>query len=89
MKKILLSTIMLITLFNVTGCKTDSMDDITIYTTTYPIEYITNELYGEYSNVSSIYPNEIIELSDKLISDYSNSNLFVYNGLSSEKNYAG
>lgn len=88
MKKILLGTIMIITLFTITGCKTDSMDDITIYTTTYPIEYITNELYGEYSNVSSIYPNEIIELSDKLISDYSNSNLFVYNGLSNEKNYA-
>ena len=33
-------------------------------------EYITNELYGENSNVSSIYPNEIIELSDKLIKDY-------------------
>lgn len=88
MKKLLLCFCMLITLFTITGCKTDSMDDITIYTTTYPIEYITNKLYGEYSNINSIYPNEVIELSDKLISDYSNANLFVYNGLSNEKNYA-
>lgn len=72
----------------ISGCKKNSMDDISIYTTTYPIEYITYELYGENSNVSSIYPNEIIDLSDKLIKDYSNTDLFVYNGLSTEKNYA-
>jgi len=86
MKKKILCLFAFITLFT-TGCKKDSMDDITIYTTTYPIEYITNVLYGENSNISSIYPNEIIELSDKLIKDYSNANMFVYNGLSNEKNY--
>ena len=86
MKKKIICLFAFITLFT-TGCKKDSMDDITIYTTTYPIEYITNELYGENSNVYSIYPNEIIELSDKLIKDYSNANMFVYNGLSNEKNY--
>lgn len=86
MKKKIICLIAFITLFT-TGCKKDSMDDITIYTTTYPIEYITNVLYGENSNISSVYPNEIIELSDKLIKDYSNANMFVYNGLSNEKNY--
>ena len=86
MKKKIICLAAFITLFT-TGCKKDSMDDITIYTTTYPIEYITNELYGENSNVYSIYPNEIIELSDKLIKDYSSANMFVYNGLSNEKNY--
>lgn len=86
MKKKIICLIVFITLFT-TGCKKDSMDDITIYTTTYPIEYITNELYGENSNVYSIYPNEVIELSDKLINDYSSANMFVYNGLSNEKNY--
>lgn len=87
-KKIIFSLTMLTALFTLTGCKKDVMDDITIYTTTYPIEYITYELYGENSNINSIYPNEIINLSDKLIEDYSKSDLFVYNGLSSEKNYA-
>lgn len=86
--KIFMCTIIGIMVIASTGCKKDSMEGITIYTTTYPIEYITNELYGEYSNISSIYPNEVIELSDKLLSDYSIGNLFVYSGLSNEKNYA-
>ncbi len=88
MKNVLKIIVLLIVAFTVSGCKNDSMEDITIYTTTYPIEYITDELYGEYSYVSSVYPNEVIKLSDKLISDYSSGDLFVYNGLSNEKDYA-
>lgn len=88
MKKILLSLLTISMVFMTSGCKKNSMDDISIYTTTYPIEYITYELYGENSNISSIYPNEIIDLSDKLIKDYSSTDLFVYNGLSEEKDYA-
>lgn len=88
MKKLLLCLLTISIVFSISGCKKNSMDDISIYTTTYPIEYITYELYGENSNISSIYPNEIIDLSDKLIKDYSKTDLFVYNGLSSEKNYA-
>ena len=88
MKKIFYSLILVICVLVLSGCKKDSMDDIVVYTTTYPIEYITYELYGDNSTVNSIYPNEIIELSDKLIKDYSEGNLFVYNGLSTEKDYA-
>lgn len=88
MKKIFLGLLAISTILMLSGCKKNSMDDISIYTTTYPIEYITYELYGENSNISSIYPNEIIDLSDKLIKDYSSTDLFVYNGLSTEKNYA-
>lgn len=86
-KKIYLLFITLILILCSTGCKKDTMEDITIYTTTYPIEYITKKLYSDYSDISSIYPNEVIELSDKLIKDYSYANLFVYNGLSNEKTY--
>ena len=88
MKKIFISLLLVIVTLSLTGCKRDSMENITIYTTTYPIEYITNRLYGKHSIINSIYPSEIIELSDKLINDYSQSDLFVYNGLSNEKNYA-
>lgn len=88
MKKIVLMLCTFIFVISLSGCKKDSMEDITIYTTTYPVEYITSKLYGEYSNVSSIYPNEVIKLTDKLIRDYSTGNLFVYNGLSDEKSYA-
>ena len=88
MKKFILSILGLIFIFTLSGCKRDIMENITIYTTTYPIEYITNRLYGTHSEIKSIYPNEIIKLSDKLIADYSESDLFVYNGLSNEKDYA-
>lgn len=68
-----------------TGClKSDSMEDITIYTTSYPIEYITNRLYGEHSEIKSIYPDGMQEgykVSDKLIEDYSKGDLFIFNGL--------
>lgn len=78
--------------FFLTGCiKRDSMDDITIYTSVYPIEYITNRLYGENSTIYSIYPDGVIPniytLNDKQIKDYSKSHLFIFNGLSNEKDY--
>lgn len=86
--KLFMCLVMIISVFITSGCKKDSMEGITIYSTVYPIEYITETLYGDYSDVYNIYPNEVIELTDKLIADYSNSNLFVYNGLSNEKDYA-
>ncbi len=87
MKKIILIIIAVIVL---SGCTvaTNSVENIIIYTSTYPIEYITDKLYGNHARIFSIYPNEIIEISDTLLEDYSKSNMFVYNGLSNEKNYA-
>lgn len=86
MKKILL----ILGVLFLTGCNvtTNSVENIIIYTSTYPIEYITDKLYGNHARIFSIYPNEIIEISDTLLEDYSKSNMFVYNGLSNEKNYA-
>ena len=84
---------LLLGLFSLTGCfKRDDMEDISIVVSTYPIEYIVKSLYGAYSNIDSIYPSEVdvnnYELTDKQISDYSKNTLFVYNGLSDEKNIA-
>lgn len=92
MKKISILLCMIGFSFLFTGClKRDTMEDITIYTSVYPIEYITNRLYGEHSTIHSIYPDGIIpeqyDLTDKQISDYSKSGLFIFNGLSNEKNY--
>lgn len=91
MKKIF-SFLCLVSCFLLTGCiKRDSMEDITIYTSVYPIEYITNRLYGENSTIGSIYPDGIIyskyTLNDKQIKDFSGADLFVFNGLSNEKDY--
>ena len=84
---------LLLGLFSLTGCfKRDDMEDISIVVSTYPIEYIVKSLYGSYSRIDSIYPSEVdvnnYELTDKQISDYSKNTLFVYNGLSDEKNVA-
>ena len=91
MKKIFVLFSILIC-FCMTGCiKRDSMDDITIYTSVYPIEYFAERLYGEHSEITSIYPDGVITsvytLNDKQIKDYSKSDLFIFNGLSDEKNY--
>lgn len=79
-------------IISTSGClKRDNLEDIDIYTTSYPIEYITSRLYGNHSTVKSIYPDGIIidqyELTDKQIKDYSNASLFIFNGLATEKNY--
>ena len=77
---------------SLTGCfKRDTFEDIDIYTTAYPFVYITNYLYGEHSTVHSIYPNGVdiynYKLTDKQIKDYSKGSLFIFNGLSDEKEY--
>ena len=92
MKKIIkLFSILLLSL-NMTGCfKSDTMEDITIYTTVYPIEYITNRLYSDYSDIHSIYPDGVnvneYTLTNKQIKDYSDSELLIFNGLNNEKDY--
>lgn len=76
-----------------TGCdiRRDYMEDIDIYTSVYPTEYITNRLYGEHSTITSIYPDGVIpekySLNDKQVKDYSQSDLFIFDGLSNEKDY--
>lgn len=79
-------------LLPLTGCfKKDHLEDITIYTSAYPIEYIVNTLYGNYSIIKSIYPNNIeienYSLTDKQLKDYSKSDMFIFNGISKEKDY--
>ncbi len=76
----------------ISGCEgTDSMEDITIYTSMYPIEFVTEELYKDHADVISFYPGDVnpyeYKLSSKQIKDYSSSDLIVYNGLGDEKNY--
>ncbi len=92
MKKIVSIFILTVLVFSLTGClKRDTMEDITIYTTNYPTEYITNRLYGEYSTINSIYPDGVninnYKLTEKQTQDYSSADLFVFNGLSNEKDY--
>ena len=92
MKKLLLISGLLFGVLLFTGCQAiNNMENITIYTISYPIEFVTEELYGEHAKVYNMYPQGIdsnsYKLTDKQISDYANSDLIIYNGLSNEQKY--
>lgn len=92
MKKIKILFIITILLLT-TGClKKDNLEGISIITTNYPTEYVTNILYGEHSNVEMIYPNDTdtfnYTLTNKQINDYSSKDLLIYNGNTDDKELA-
>lgn len=92
-RNILLIILSIAILTLTTGCNNDKLEGSNITTTIYPIEYLVNVLYGDKSNITSIYPNdtniEEYKLTEKQINDYAKTtSLFVYNGLSNEKEIA-
>ncbi len=93
MKKIFSIIICLFSIVLLSGCTdTSTMEDINIYTTAYPIEYIVNRLYDSHSTIRSIYPNGVdineYKLTDVLLNEYSSdADMFIFIGLSDEKNY--
>lgn len=89
MKKFKLLLI-LIGITSITGCfKRDTMDDISIITTTYPIQYLVEKIYGYNSDIKSIYPNGVnvdeYTLSNKKIKEYASNDIIIYNGLISKE----
>ena len=96
MKKKILTIILLCTILLTltTGCfDKDELENSNITTTVYPIEYLVKRLYNGETKITSIYPHdaniEDFKLTDKQLSDYSKtSTLFVYNGLTQEKEIA-
>ena len=96
MKKLKIFSLIIIMIFVSllsSGCTSDNMENINILVTNYPNEFITQKLYGTHSTVSSIYPdgvdiNEYV-ISAKQKKDFSNYDLFIYNGLiEKERNLA-
>lgn len=91
MKKFISLLIISASLLLFTGCSSDKMEDITIYTSVYPIEYVIKEIYGEHSTIYNIYPQGInpynYKFTSKQIKDYGSSDLVIYDGLGNEKDY--
>ena len=92
MKKIIL---LILSICLLTGCslfKSDALMDVDVYTTTYPVSYIINYLYGDNANIYSIYPNGVnfkeYELSEKKLNEFAKSSLFVFNSQDIDRNYA-
>ena len=95
MKKFKLMIICIIAFLALTGCnlfKRDTMENINIITTIYPLEYSTNYLYGNSSNVISIYPDDVntdtYTLTEKQFKDNSRKDLFIYMGLAKDSDIA-
>ena len=87
--------LIILALFLLTGCdifKRDNMENINNIITIYPLEYTTNFLYGNNSNVTSIYPDDIntdtYSLTEKQLKDNSKKDLFIYMGLSNDSDIA-
>ncbi len=93
MKKKLIIVLLVFVLL-LSGCDftKDSMEDITIYTTIYPVKYLIDSLYGTNSTIYSIYPSGIdtneYELSNKKLKEYANTDLFVFNSLDRDRDFA-
>lgn len=91
-KKILILLLTIIMLLPGCSFTKDSMEDITIYTTIYPTRYLIDSLYGEYSTIYSIYPSGIdpseYEISEKKLKEYANTDLFVFNSLDQDRDFA-
>ena len=89
-KKILL---VLCSLLLISGCDMfkEDFSDKYVYTTMYPIEYATTELYKDYANISSVYPNGSdieYEVSNKKKKQYSTGEIFIYSGIANEATLA-
>ena len=77
----------------ISGCSfNESSENLTIYSTYYPIEFATSYMYKDYSTISSIYPSgadiESYSLTDKQKDIYSKGDLFVYAGVTKEVDLA-
>lgn len=93
MKKVFLSLLIIAMCFCTSGCfKRDNMENINIITTVYPLEYITNKLYGEHAIINSIYPDGVdtksYEFKAKQLDDFSKKDLFIYMGATDDKDIA-
>ena len=92
MKKVFKILIIGLFMLGLSGCGEYSLSNNKVYTTIYPITYLTDYLYGESREVNSIYPNgadvATYELTDMQKENYSSGGLFVYNGLTEEKELA-
>lgn len=93
MKKFILIILTITMMIGVTGCfKRDNLENISIITTVYPLEYITNKIYGKHSVVNSVYPDDTntknYEFKNKQLKDFSKKDLFIYLGSTDDKDIA-
>ena len=89
MKKLI---VIVLGLFLITGCFGKESNNLKTYTTLYPIEFATKYMFGEFSDINNIYPSgaDVLnyELTEKQKDIFSNSDIFIYAGVTNEVNLA-
>ncbi|MEC1521586.1 zinc ABC transporter substrate-binding protein [Neobacillus niacini] len=93
-KNIFLPIILLITIIVITACSPENgqlekkKEQLTIYSTVFPLQYFTERIGGKYVNVHTIYPpgadEHTFEPSQKDMIKLADSDLFFYIGLGLE-----
>ncbi len=86
LKRIVLSVSLFVLLL--TACSTNqnnvSNDQLVIYTSIYPLQYVTDEIAGEGANVKSVYPPGVdahtYEPTSKEVTEIAKSDAFIYLG---------
>ncbi len=90
MKKMFRCGVLIFLVLFLCGC--EGSKDTEIYATVYPIEYLTEYMYGNKASVSSIYPDgtlvEDYNLTDKQLDTFSKGQVFIYNGTTKERQFA-
>ena len=91
MKKIKIILVLICILFIGSACNNEKSDGLKVLTTTYPIGFLTEQIYGD-GLILSIYPDgadvENYSLTSKQIKQYSKNDIFIYNGRSNEQDVA-
>lgn len=91
MKKIKILMVLVCILLATTACNNKKSDGLKVLTTTYPISFLTEQIYGN-GHILSIYPDGAdvnnYNLTSKQEKQYSKNDIFIYNGLSNEQDIA-
>lgn len=91
MKKIKILMVLACILLATTACNNKKSDGLKVLTTTYPISFLTEQIYGN-GHILSIYPDGAdvnnYNLTSKQEKQYSKNDIFIYNGLSNEQDIA-
>lgn len=87
--KLCVLTLLIVFMTSCVKVKINEFENSNIITTSYPLVFFTNLLYGDHAKVKSIYPNETnpnnLKFNDKQLDNFASNNLYIYLGQDSEQ----
>ena len=80
--KLCVLTLLIVFMTSCVKVKINEFENSNIITTSYPLVFFTNSLYGDHAKVKSIYPNETnpnnLKFNDKQLDNFASNNLYIY-----------